>query len=622
MRGMGCRRVGVGFYRRVGAALIGCAVVLAAVVALAVPSVAVAEGSTDYGGVVATLSREIPQEMSAAHVVGLSIALVDGDRTVWARGFGWADTARRVPVTASTLFHIGSSAKTMTAAAVMQLVQQGRVDLDAPLSRYVPGFSMLPRFPGSTITVRSVLDMHSGIPGDIDNGSVTTGGPYPGYRDFLLRVLAREFPERPVNTAWAYSNSGYVLLQNLVEHVTGHNFYTYTREHLFAPMGMSSTTFDDASVPAAALSRGYAPVAASNGAVRVLEQPREYVNAVAAGSAVSNATDMAAYLKTMIARGAAPHGRILLASTVHEMITPQTDLPLDIAPFRAGLGWYVGDQPNAWMGKAIYWNGDTVNFHTFMRWLPALGLGVFVSVNTTSPVSLRDQIGLQALGLMVTAKTGRTAPAPPRPAPVVRVPAGTLRRAAGRYATLTGAGLYIVTATDRGLRVTVTPGVPGITPVTLLPRADGWYVAAHLSPGSPWASVWLKPATVTGRRLLLGNMLSPPGSEGVSALAEEIPSTYRIPNAWRARTASYRATDIIPRTYPGFVPPAATLMIDHGVLMWKTSAGAKIVVPAGSQHAFTFGYNALGIQRDAGDVLTAAGNTLTILGTTYRRAGT
>ena len=105
-----------------------------------------ADGSTDYGGVLATLSRDIPRQMKAEHVVGLSIALIDGDRTVWARGFGWADRARRVPVTENTLFHIGSSSKTMTAAAVMQLVERRRVDLDAPLSRYVPGFSLLPRF--------------------------------------------------------------------------------------------------------------------------------------------------------------------------------------------------------------------------------------------------------------------------------------------------------------------------------------------------------------------------------------------------------------------------------------------------------------------------------------------
>jgi hypothetical protein len=106
----------------------------------------------------ATLSRDIHQALRASHTVGLSIALVDGNRTVWARGFGWANRAARLPVTSGTLFHIGSSSKSMAAAAVMQLVEQGRVDLDAPLSRYVPQFRLLPRFPGSVITVRSVLE--------------------------------------------------------------------------------------------------------------------------------------------------------------------------------------------------------------------------------------------------------------------------------------------------------------------------------------------------------------------------------------------------------------------------------------------------------------------------------
>jgi CubicO group peptidase (beta-lactamase class C family) len=111
----------------------------------AVPTVAMADQPTDYRSVLAALSREIPKEMDASHTVGLSIALVDGDRTVLARGFGWADRAAGAPVTADTLFHIGSTSKPMAAAAVMQLVEQGRVDLDAPLSRYVPEFSLLPR---------------------------------------------------------------------------------------------------------------------------------------------------------------------------------------------------------------------------------------------------------------------------------------------------------------------------------------------------------------------------------------------------------------------------------------------------------------------------------------------
>jgi len=581
-----------------------------------------ADGSTDYGGVVATLSRDIPRQMKAAHVVGLSIALLDGDRTVWARGFGWADRARRVPVTENTLFHIGSSSKTMTAAAVMQLVEQGRVDLDAPLSRYVPGFSLRPRFPGSTITVRSVLDMHSGIPGDMPNGLFTVGGPYPRYRYLLLRVLRREFPERPVNTAWAYSNSGYVLLQNLVEHVTGQDFDAYTREHLFAPMGMSSTTFDDASVPAAALSRGYQVVTGAGGAVRTHERPREYVNAGTAGSVVSSATDMAAYLKTMIARGAAPGGRILAASTVQEMITPQTRLPLDIVPFRAGLGWYVGDARTAWMGPAAYWNGDAVNFHTFLRWLPELGLGVFVSVNTTSPVLLRDQIGVRAMGLMVTAKTGRTAPAPPGPAPVVRVSTRTLRRAAGRYATDTG--VDVLKASGGGLRWTPASQPPGTPPFRVLPRADGWYTPVRPRVASPEAAASIKPVTVAGRRLLLLRFNSQYPYSGVMAVAEKLPSTYRIPKAWKDRTGSYRAINIIPRTYPG-VPRVLSLRIDDGVLLWGGSNGGvpngTVLVPAGPRRAFTFGFAPLEVETGAGDVLTAAGNTLTLLGLTYRKIG-
>jgi CubicO group peptidase (beta-lactamase class C family) len=623
LRVRGRKRVGGGPCRGVVAGLIGGPVALAAVVGLALPGAAVADGPTDYSRVVATLSREIPQQMKAAQVVGLSIALVDGDRTVWARGFGWADRVGGVPVTADTLFHIGSVAKTMSAAAVMQLVEQGRVDLDAPLARYVPEFALLPRFPGSTITVRSVLDMHSGIPGDVNNGLISVRGPDPGYRDFLLEVLAREFPERPVDTAWAYSNSGFALLQNLVENVTGQGFDAYTREHLFGPMGMPSTTFDDAAVPEAALAHGYDAVTGADGAVRALERPREYVNGSAAGSVVSSATDMAAYLKTMIARGAGPGGRILADSTVQEMITPQTRLPLDIVPFRAGLGWNVGDAPNAWMGKAAYWDGDTANFHTFVRWLPDAGLGVFVGVNTTSAVNLRDQVGLRALSLMVTAKTGRTAPSPPRPARVVRVSTRTLRRAAGRYAS--GAGVDLVKVSGGGLRYISASHPPGLASQTLLPRADGWYAAAHPPPGNPVAAAWIRPATVAGRHLMLSRLDGLGGASGVSAAAETIPFTYRIPKAWKERTGSYRAISIRPRTYPGGESRVGRLTIDHGVLVWHTivggAPGGKVVAPAGPRRAFTFGFTSFQAERGAGDVLTPAGDTLTLLGTTYRRLG-
>ncbi|MGH2938767.1 MAG: serine hydrolase domain-containing protein [Solirubrobacterales bacterium] len=588
-----------------------------AAVALALPAGALAGEPPDYAGVRATLSREIPKLMRSTHAVGLSIALVDGDRTIWARGFGSADRAAKMPVTADTLFHIGSTSKTLTADAVMQLVEEGRVDLDAPLSRYVPQFQMLPRFPKSVVTVRSVLDMHSGIPGDVENGQITSGKPYPQFRASLLRTLSKSFPERRVNTVWAYSNSGFTLLQNLVENVTGQSFLSYTREHLFAPMGMEHTTFDDTVPTAAELSHGYQAVTGSDGAVKVVAQPREYVNAWSGGSVVSSASEMASYLKTMIAGGVTPSGvRILDASTLRQMTTPQTHLPLDITNFRAGLGWWVGDSGNKWMGPAIYWNGDTANFHTFFRWLPKLGVGAFVSVNTSTTVQVHEEIGLRALGLMVTAKTGRTAPAPPTPAPVTKVSAQTLRRAAGRYAS-SSAGLFTVSVAGDGLRLARVPPVPGFSPVTVLPRADGWY-AAPPSP-DPMSAYWIKPASVAGRHLMLVHLNRLLGTEPngvVTIFGEKIPSGYRIPRAWRTRLGSYRATNDVPGDVNA--PRAGELRIVHGVLEWNGVA----TTTEGPGLAFTYGLSSVLLARGEGDALVPNGKTLTILGVHYRKVGT
>ena len=601
--------------------VIGGLTALLAIAAAAGPSAARASEPTDYAGVRETLRREIPKELRASHTAGLSIALVDGERTVWSRGFGWADRAARVPVADDTLFHIGSTSKTLSAAAVMQLVEQGRVDLDAPLSTYVPRFKMLPRFPGSVVTVRSVLDMHSGIPGDFMNGLITAGQPYPEFRLRLLRTLAKTYPERPVNTTWAYSNSGYILLQNLVENVTGQDFESYTSQHLFGPMGMVRSTFDDTAPPDSELSRGYQAVAGTDGKVQMLPQPREYVNGWATGSVVSSSDEMAEYLKTLIAGGVAPGGdRILDESTLRQMTTPQTHLPLDITSFRAGLGWWIGDSGNKWMGRAIYWNGDTANFHTFFRWLPELGLGVYVSVNTSSPVQVQEEVGLRALGLMVTAKSGRTAPAPPRPAPVADAPSSRkLRRAAGLYAS--SSGLTSVTVAGNGLRIRRVPPSPGVSPAKMLPRADGWYAGRSLPPGNPFSSAWIKPATVDGRRLLLTHIdrIQGPEPNGVvTVLGEKIPSDYRIPRVWRSRTGSYRATNVVPASVESESPRTGELRIVRGVLEWN----GLVVNPEGPGLAFTYGLSPWLLGRGEGSALSSSGKRLTYLGVRYRKVKT
>jgi CubicO group peptidase (beta-lactamase class C family) len=596
----------------VKALCLGAVLALALVFTLGTPFAGASSAPTDYQGVIAKLNAEIPKLMKTGGTVGLTIALVDGNRTVWKRGFGWADRARRIPVTANTLFHIGSVAKTMSAVAVMQLVQEGLVELHAPLAHYVPGFSLLPRYHNSVITVESVLDHHSGIPGSLGNGLFTENRPDPGYRAWLLKTLRTEYPERPVNTAWAYDNSAYVLVQNLVEHVTGQGFLAYTRQHLFGPMRMRSTTYDDASVPAARLTNNYEAIP-DNGTMRVIPKPREYCNGWAAGSVVSSATDMAAYLKTMIAGGAVPGGRILRASTVRAMITPQTNLPLDIAPFRMGLGWWVGESGLSWMGTVIHHAGHTLANHSDMLWLPGSKLGVFVSVNTQSPVDVEHQVAVLALGLMVTAKTGRTAPAPPKPSPRIHVSTAVLRRAAGRYAD--AAGLELVRAGRGVLVLTVASQRPNARSMILTPRADGWYTDRS-------GSVSIRPKTVEGRRLMLGRM----ADGAVGAVFERIPSGYHVPAVWHHRIGNYRAVNIHPNTYPGTVAHEAALTLGHGILIWHAAPGVaretSVLAPAGPHLAFTLGFAPFAVETNAGDGVVAGKNTLTFLGVTYRRTGT
>jgi CubicO group peptidase (beta-lactamase class C family) len=586
------------------------------IAALLVPTGASAGESTDFSQVRNRLSTEIPEMMRASHAVGVTIALVDGKHTVWARGFGMANRAKKVPVTAETLFQIGSTSKTMAAVAVMQLVEQGKVDLDAPLSRYVPQFKMLPRFSGpSKVTVRSVLDMHSGIPGDIENGIATTK-PFKGFDSKLLGILAKDYPQLPVDTVDAYCNSGYVLLRDVVEHVTDQNFAAYTAQNVFAPMGMHSTTFDPASAPTGKLSVGYVTHTGANGGVRVEAPPRVYVNGWAGGSGLSSATEMASYLKTLLAGGSTPDGgRILSRSTLQEMTTPQTHLPLDVGPAKMGLGWFVGDASNMWMGPALHWNGGTDTFRTFFRWLPKSQLGVFVSVNTASTTSLSDEIGLRALGLMVTAKTGRTAPEPAPPSPVVKASPAKLQRAIGRYAS-TAAGLLSITASGGNLKLEIIgTQVPNGPPITLQPRADGWYAAAHPGGEGLFETGWYKPATLAGRHVLLIHSYegAGPAPNGYVALGgERLPSNYRIPAAWRDRVGTYDTTNYVKSTPVGpGVPRTGELSIEHGVLTWN----GLIVSARDSGPAFTIGFPA----RTSGEAIVPSGETLTVLGVTFRK---
>ena len=131
-------------------------------------------GEKDYEGVIRHLNTYIAKSMKKNKVIGLSIALVDDQEIIFARGFGYADQENEVPATKNTVYRTGSVSKLFTATAVMQIAQSGKVDIDAPLDTYVPGFSIQTRFSGAgEITPRNIMTHHSGLPSDYISGMFT-----------------------------------------------------------------------------------------------------------------------------------------------------------------------------------------------------------------------------------------------------------------------------------------------------------------------------------------------------------------------------------------------------------------------------------------------------------------
>lgn len=565
------------------------------------PSLAAPEGDVPdvtatrmtHASVVATLKREIPPLMAEGHVVGLTITLVDGDRTVWRAGFGQANREADRPVTTTTLFHIGSTSKTMTAMAIMQLVERGLVDLDAPFTRYVPQLRMLPRFRDDVITVRDVMTHHSGIPGDLINLPEIATAPDSQLDRQLLRALRKQQPVRRAGEAWAYSNVAITLLQNVVENVTGQPFEQYTRRRIFEPLGMRSSSFNDARQPGRKVAAGYRYVTGQT--VQAVRQPREYVNIRPAGSVYSNARDMARYLKAMIGFGKAPDGaRVLQSDTVRQMITPQPTSPWDRMFFTQGLVWWIG-YGATWLRQVVNHGGDTYLHHSMAAWSPSNRVGVFVSINTgTDAAPVLKEVWQRALGLLITAKTGLVPAAPKPPAPVAAPDPAELRRMAGRYANTEG--LVRLRPAGDQLSLTAAAQLPDATARLLDRRRDGWYTTDD-------GQESVRMIRIEGNRALLIRL-----ADGTSGLfAQEVAHFPRVPARWRERVGTYRITNVDPTVHPvAGIGDRMPLYQRDGLLF----LGNMILRPAGPTLAYDFGVSPMQVMRDSGFSVRAEGKVL------------
>ena len=189
--------------------------------------------------------------MAEQGIPGLAVALVDKDRTVWLAGFGRLDGRGSAPVNADTIFSVQSMSKLFTATAVMQAVAAGRLDLDEPITTYLPGFTVHSAFeehPERKITLRMLLSHTAGFTHEAPIGN--NNELDPGDFDAHVRSISQTWLRFPVGTGYAYSNLGIDLAGFVLERVEGKPFPEVVRESLLEPLGMERSTFDRAAIRA------------------------------------------------------------------------------------------------------------------------------------------------------------------------------------------------------------------------------------------------------------------------------------------------------------------------------------------------------------------------------------
>lgn len=344
---------------------------------VAVPGSATAAGP-DRDPATDAAARVLREAMDASGVPGYAMVTVSPGGTADIRGFG--ETGEGSRVTAHTPFVLGSASKTFTALAVLQLADHGKLDLDAPIGRYVPEFEPADPVAGARITVRDILRHTSGIP-------ATAGGPLlRSVRDGTATEAVRELKGVKLasapGTKFIYANANYVLAGLAVEKASGQPYARYIERHIFAPLGMRDSFAGLDAARQAGLATGHRYLFGRT----VSHGPTVRRGIQASGYLISSAHDLGRYLSMYLNDGRAPDGgQIISKESLAAMFTPGRGTTLgpwaDGAHSRYGLGWYIG---GPWPEPAMLHPGRTPDSGSLVTLLPDRQLGVATLVNAAS----------------------------------------------------------------------------------------------------------------------------------------------------------------------------------------------------------------------------------------------
>ncbi len=426
--------------------------------------------AADYSATMRDLSAYVTNQLQATGASSLGLVLVDGSQVVWATGFGLADPVAGQPANADTIYGIGSVSKTFAALAAMRQVDREELDLDVPVTNYVPTFAFRSRFDGAAIiTPRLLMNHQSGLPGDYIPYAQTTV-PDLRFGVEVLEGMVDEYPVYPPNFSDTYNNNGFTLLESVVAALSGKTFVAQVADDVFQPLGMTVTGFQ--------LTTNLFTGKLARSMIGTNAYPDEIVNVHASGGIYSSANDMGRVIEMLLGDGEIQGQRYLSTNALAAMVTFQgtnTAVASSDRDTRDGLGWdNVADPKLAYAGRAIYKGGDTECFHGHLEFMPEHGLGVAVLCNGGAPAA---NVAQRALMLALRDKWGiplQTNSVPFTDSPVVTNPPLPWGQIAGYYAREAGAVLVTTNAQTLTLYGSVFDS-HGAVSTNLVPHANGWF---------------------------------------------------------------------------------------------------------------------------------------------------
>lgn len=308
--------------------------------------------AADYDDIADKLESAIEHAMAEDHIPSLTIALVDGNETVWTKGFGYSNLWAKTPATPDTVYLIGSTFKAMNMTALLQQMEAGKFALDDPVHNYMGDLAIKGEDPDHPITFRHIFTHVSGIPGGFGAHPVWGASSPDSLEKYLPRALK---VARKPEVELEYSNNAYTLNAYLLEKLTGEDFKRYVRENIWKPLGMKDTAF----YPLPHMEERLAiPYTYSN--ERQVPATRMKADVWPAGIVYGTVLDQAKWLAATLNDGQYDGGRLLEKETYDRIMKRQYD------QFAGPQG---GDWLNEDTGYGLTWwitvvDGETLFAHS------------------------------------------------------------------------------------------------------------------------------------------------------------------------------------------------------------------------------------------------------------------